>query len=93
MLRIPILAIAFALATGTAALSRRHSHLPPGGMTQGTDQERAACHPDVVRFCQAELKANENDVFVILSLQRNRPNDSGSCRDVLAATVSDASAT
>jgi hypothetical protein len=51
---------------------------------QGTEQERAACHPDVTRFCNAELTTNECDVFAILScLQRNRASISAACRAVL----------
>jgi len=55
----------------------------PGPM-QGTAQDRAACHPDVVSLCQAELRTNQCDVFAILGcLQRNRSRLSAACRHVL----------
>ena len=45
----------------------------PGGMGQGNDQERAACHPDVTKYCQVQLQVNPNDVLGILGcLQANR---------------------
>jgi hypothetical protein len=57
----------------------------PGPM-QGTAEDRAACHPDVVSFCQTELRTNECDVFAILGcLQRNRARISIACRRVLEA--------
>jgi len=52
---------------------------------QGNDQERAACHPDVSRFCQTQLQINPNDVLGILGcLQANRPKISRACQQVLA---------
>ena len=37
-------------------------------------QEHAACHPDVSRFCQAQLQINPNDVLGILGcLQATGP--------------------
>jgi hypothetical protein len=40
----------------------------------------------VTKFCQAELKANQCDVFAILGcLQRNRTRISAACRHVLQA--------
>jgi len=49
------------------------------------DQERAACHPDVSRFCQTQLQINPNDVLGILGcLQANRPKISRACQQVLA---------
>jgi hypothetical protein len=56
------------------------------GPVQGTAEDRAACHPDVVSFCQTELRTNECDVFAILGcLQRNRARISMACRRVLEA--------
>jgi hypothetical protein len=55
----------------------RRSHRP--------SQEHAACHPDVSRFCQAQLQINPNDVLRILGcLQANRPKISRACQQVLA---------
>ena len=53
---------------------------------QGSAKDRAACHPDVTAYCQAELKANQCDVFAILGcLQRNRTRISAACSNVLQA--------
>lgn len=53
---------------------------------QGSAQDRAACQPDVSAYCQAELRANQCDVFAILGcLQRNRTRISAACRGVLQA--------
>jgi hypothetical protein len=77
------LALAFLLAAASAALAQFPPQPPPPAMP-GNEQERAACHPDVVRFCQAELSAHQDDVFTILGcLQRNRPRISKACREVL----------
>jgi hypothetical protein len=84
MYRIPSLALVLLLAAGTAASAQFPPQPPPPAMP-GDEKERAACHPDVVRFCQAELAANEDDVFAILScLQKNRTRISTACANVLA---------
>jgi len=87
MIRISVLSMMFALAVGAAGAQ----HLPPqpapvASVTgQGNDQERAACHPDVSRFCQAQLQINPNDMLGILGcLQANRPKISRACQQVLA---------
>jgi len=76
---ISVFAIALALTT-TAAFAE-----PPG--SQGTDKERAACHPDVVRHCRELVKDDANaDVFAILScLQTHRSKISIACQQVLAS--------
>jgi hypothetical protein len=49
---------------------------------QGDEQERAACHPDVVKYCSDAIP----DQFKILScLQTNRPKISNACRGVLSS--------
>lgn len=86
MHRTSVLTIAFMHFAGTAAFAQFPPQPPPvpSPLSQGTEQERAACHPDVVKFCQAELKANQDDVFGILScLQTNRTKISTACRQVL----------
>jgi hypothetical protein len=83
MHRIASLGLALLLATGSVA--RAQFPPQPAPPSLGSEQERAACHPDVVKFCQAELAANENDVFGILScLQRNRTRISAACQHVLS---------
>ena len=54
---------------------------------QGDAKERAACHPDVVRFCKELIKDGADaDVFGILScLQTNRHKISKACNEVLAS--------
>jgi len=53
---------------------------------QGNEQERAACHPDVTKFCQVQLQVNPNDVLGILGcLQANRSKISKACQTVLAS--------
>ncbi len=83
MYRIARVTLAFLLASATNALAQFPPQPAPPAMP-GSDQERAACHPDVVRFCRAELATNQDDVFAILGcLQRNRSRISAACRQVL----------
>ena len=87
MIRISVLSMMFALALGAADAQQLPPQPPPVAslMGQGNDQERAACHPDVSRFCQTQLQINPSDVLGILGcLQANRPKISHACRQVLA---------
>jgi hypothetical protein len=89
VIRIGCLTLAWLIGSAAVALAQ----FPPqpaapkcASGSQGTPQERAACQPDVTRFCQAELKANECDVFAILGcLQRNRARLGAPCRQVLTS--------
>jgi hypothetical protein len=89
MLRMSALTIALVLVAGPVALAQLPPQPPPvkGTLGQGTDQERAACHPDVMRFCKTLVHDDGNDdVFAILGcLQSNRTKISGSCQQVLAS--------
>ena len=91
MFRIPGLAIAVALsaATATTALAQKLPPQPPpvaSPLGQGSQQERDACHPDVMRFCQAQLQANPDDILSILGcLQANRAKIGAACQQVLAS--------
>jgi hypothetical protein len=89
MLRISAVTIALLLVAGPAALAQLPPQPPPvtPSMGAGTDQERAACHPDVLRFCRQLVHENgQDDVFAILScLQTNRSRISGACQQVLAS--------
>src|SRR5271169_5879683 len=74
------------LAGASAALAQLPPQPPPIAipMTSGDEQERAACHPDVAKYCKRELDFNPNDAFGILNcLQRNRPTISVACNNVL----------
>jgi len=88
MLRTCVLAIALALTAGSAVLA--DSALPPqpppvANPLGGDEKERAACAPDVVKYCKRELDTNANDTLAILGcLQTNRPKISPACRTVLA---------
>jgi hypothetical protein len=90
MFRTCVLTIALVLtAAGPVALAQLPPQPPPvkNGLGQGTDQERAACHPDVVRYCKQFLREDgQDDVFAILGcLQSNRQRISNSCQQVLAS--------
>lgn len=78
-----VLSLGFLLA-GTGVALAQFPPQPPPPALPGNAEERAACHPDVVKFCQAELNANKDDVFAILNcLERNRSLISLACRQVL----------
>ena len=89
MFRTSILTIAFALATGAGASAQQFPAQPApvnGSLGQGNPQERAACHPDVKKFCQKQLEINPDDVLGILGcLQSNRSQISADCQQVLAS--------
>jgi hypothetical protein len=80
--------IALALAASTPVLAQFPLPLPlplpfpPLPMPQGTPEERAACAPDVQKFCEAALP----DTMRVLScLQANRSRISTACNRVLAS--------
>jgi hypothetical protein len=88
MFRIQVLTIAVVLAAGSVARAQMPPQPPPPkiNMNAGDEKERAACHPDVSKFCQTQLEVNPNDVLGILScLQSNRAKISVSCQRVLAS--------
>jgi hypothetical protein len=81
--------VAAVLAATTIVSAQMLPPQPPpvqNGMGQGNDQERAACHPDVTKYCQVQLQVNPNDVLGILGcLQANRSKISKACQTVLAS--------
>lgn len=89
MFRLSSLMIAVAVAAGSVAQAQTLPPQPPpvsGGMGEGNPQERAACHPDVTKFCQTQLEVNPQDVLGILGcLQANRTKISHACQEVLAS--------
>jgi hypothetical protein len=88
MHRTSVLMIGFVLFTGTAALAQLPPQPPPPPlpMAEGTAQERAACHPDVIRFCTALVRNDQSDVFAILGcLQEHRTRISVACNNVLTS--------
>jgi hypothetical protein len=83
-MRLSNLTLAILLAGATTALAQRFPAQPAAPDT-GNDAERSACRPDVVKFCQAELSKNQDDVFAILAcLQTNRTKITPACQQVLA---------
>jgi hypothetical protein len=53
---------------------------------QGDARERAACRPDVMRFCKQVIRDNNDDVIGILNcLQSNRARISKACNQVLVS--------
>jgi len=90
MLRTLVFTIAALLTAGTVVLAQLPPQPPPVASPltgQGNDQERAACHPDVIKYCRELVKDNDQaDVFAILDcLQTNRKRISGACQQVLAS--------
>ena len=86
MIRTLSLTIALLLGAVSAAFAQLPPQPPPVAMPMGSGdaQERAACHPDVSKFCKRELDLNPDDAFSILGcLQRNRPAISVACNNVL----------
>jgi hypothetical protein len=81
MLRKALLLVAF-IAVPTAALAQLPLPFPPLPMPQGTPEERAACAPDVQKFCQAALP---DTMRVLACLQANRSRISRACNQVLVS--------
>jgi hypothetical protein len=51
-------------------------------LAQGTQQEQAACRPDVRKHCR-HLKPNAGALVFLSCLQKNRSKLSKACRNVL----------
>ena len=87
MLRTLVLTIALVSAVGTVVLAQIPPQPPPvaSPLGQGSEQERAACHPDVMRFCKQIMQDSGDDPLTILGcLQSYRPRISNACQQVLA---------
>ena len=86
MLRKVTLLVAVLVASATPALSQPPFPLPlpfpPLPMPQGTPEERAACAPDVQKFCEAALP---DTMRVLACLQANRTRISTACNGVLVS--------
>jgi hypothetical protein len=89
MIRTCIFTVTLALIAGPTALAQMPPQPPPvqNPTGQGNDHERAACHPDVMRWCKQLVKdSGQDDVFAILGcLQTNRTRISNACQQVLAS--------
>jgi hypothetical protein len=82
MLRKAALLMAILAASPTAALAQLPLPFPPLPMPQGTPEERAACAPDVHRYCEAALP---DTMRVLACLQANRGRISRACNQVLVS--------
>jgi hypothetical protein len=91
MLRSFVFSTALLLTAATLVSAQVPPQPPPvvglPSLGQGNEQERAACHPDVVKYCKQLIKDDNNsDVFAILNcLQTNRSRISKPCGQVLAS--------
>jgi hypothetical protein len=88
MIARAMLAIVISLSAATSALAQMPPQPPPVANPfnmpgqRGTDQERDACHPDVMKFCRELVP----DQFRVLGcLQSNRTRLSNACRGVLTS--------
>ena len=88
MVRAFVVTTAILLTAGTALPAQLPPQPPPvaSPFGQGDEHERAACRPDVIRFCKQLVRDDgQSDVFAILDcLQTNRSRISGACQHVLA---------
>jgi hypothetical protein len=76
MLRTIVFATALTVTASTVALAQG----------QGDARERAACRPDVMRFCKQVIKDTNDDVISILNcLQSHRTRLSRACNQVLVS--------
>ena len=74
MIRTFVLTTALVLTAAAVTAAQVPKQPPPvaSPLGQGDAKERAACHPDVVRFCKELIKDDANaDVFGILSCLQN----------------------
>ncbi|CAN5416326.1 hypothetical protein BH11PSE4_BH11PSE4_25560 [soil metagenome] len=67
------------LAALTLCLLSTATFAQQGG--SGTDAEKAACSPDVKKFCVAVI--DQGDLVILSCLQQNRPKISKACNQVL----------
>jgi len=56
------------------------SFLPTCALAQGTPQQRAACRPDVVKFCKGK---GEDPGVLLTCLEDNKDKISDKCRKVI----------
>lgn len=87
MLRTFFCTIALLLTAAAAAQAQSPPQPPPAAnpLGLGTEKERKACAPDVVKYCGEFIKDNaQPDVFEIQGcLLSNRSKISAACREVL----------
>ena len=84
MSRKATLLVAVLVALATPVMAQLPLPFPPLPlpMPQGTPEERAACAPDVQRYCEAALP---DTMRVLACLQSNRSRISNACNRVLVS--------
>ena len=84
MSRKVTLLVAVLVALATPVMAQLPLPFPPLPlpMPQGTPEERAACGPDVQRYCEAALP---DTMRVLTCLQSNRSRISNACNRVLVS--------
>jgi hypothetical protein len=82
MLRKVALFAAIVAVSVLPAAAQSPLTFPPLPMPQGTPEERAACSPDVRKFCGSDL---QDTMRVLACLQANRPKISAACNRVLVS--------
>jgi hypothetical protein len=84
MSRKVTLLVAVLIALATPVMAQLPLPFPPLPlpMPQGTPEERAACAPDVQRYCEAALP---DTMRVLACLQSNRSRISNACNRVLVS--------
>jgi hypothetical protein len=80
MIRRFILIFAIFLASSANALFAQTPPPGAGGLFEGTPQEQAACHPDVMKFCRESVP---DTMRVLACLQARRDRISKACQGVL----------
>jgi hypothetical protein len=79
MIRKIAILLAVTIATSTATFAQLPLPLPLP-LPSGTPEDRAACEPDVHRYCKAAIPDN---LRVLACLQAHRQRISQSCQGVL----------
>jgi hypothetical protein len=80
MTRRLIFIFAILLVSSANALFAQTPPPGPGGLFEGTPQEQAACHPDVMKFCRESVP---DTMRVLACLQAQRDRISKACQEVL----------
>ena len=73
--------VGFLLVLAIGCSTATHAQLPlPIPLPEGTPEDRAACEPDVKKFCQGAIPDNFK---VLACLQANRARIGRACQGVL----------
>ena len=80
--RLPLLILGFTGITATALAQTSLPAQPPPTSLTGTPEQRAACGPDVGKFCKS-VKSAEGTAGYVACLVENHEKLSEACRNVL----------